>query len=378
MEKAIKKSDFVLNPYMKSNNLLATYQILNTVIPYAILWFLAFKAASASFWLLPPILVLMTLFSVRCFSLMHDCGHYSLFSSKRVNRLVGFGLGVINAIPQYPWSRGHAYHHKHNGNWDLYRGPSALISTAEFAQLSPSKQRIYAFLRHPFAIFPGGFFYLAIKPRLALVLGIFGFIGHLFTCLRQDPKIGLKEIISTHKSRNWYTAGEFWDLLFNNICVIALWIGMGHLLGFGLFLSVYSITLTCSAAMFICVFFVQHNFEGSYAHKTEGWDYLLGAVEGSSYLELPIILKWFSADIGYHNIHHLSERIPNYNLEACHYQNIFYLSNVKKLQIRDIPACFKFILWDSSSDSLQSIASFRQSIGSVKLPVEERELVRRN
>ncbi|MBL1178317.1 fatty acid desaturase [Pantanalinema sp. GBBB05] len=360
MESTIKKSDFVLAPYMKSNNLWATYQIFNTLVPYIFLWFLAFKAAAISYWLLPPIIILLTLFSGRCFSLMHDCGHYSLFSSKRVNRVIGFMLGVINAIPQYPWSRGHAYHHKTNGDWERYRGPAALISTAEFAKLSPSAQWWYEFLRHPLMLFPGGFFYLAIKPRLALLAGTYDFIRHGLTCLKQDPGIGLAKIISSHKSRNWYTAGEFWDLLFNNICVISSWILFGYLLGFGFFFSVYSITLTCSAALFICVFFVQHNFDGSYAHKTEGWDYLLGAIQGSSYLKLPAIFNWFTADIGYHNIHHLSERIPNYNLAACHQRNMHLLADAKILRITDIPDCFKFILWDADSDQLMSIAAFRQ------------------
>lgn len=361
METTVKKSNFVLAPYMKSNDLRATYQILNTVVPYILLWILAVKATSVSWGLLLPIMVLITLFSVRCFSLMHDCGHYSLFSSKKVNRVVGFMLGVINAIPQYPWSRGHAYHHKTNGDWDRYRGPSALRSTEEFAQLSPSAQRQYELLRHPLMIFPGGFFYLAIKPRLALIAGTYGFIGHLLACLQQDPGMGFARIISSYQSRNWYTAAEFWDLLFNNICVVGGWIVLGYLLGFGFFLSVYSITLTCSAAIFICVFFVQHNFDSSYAHKTAGWDYLLGAIEGSSYLELPTVFKWFSADIGYHNIHHLSERIPNYNLEACHNQNSHLLAHARTLRMADIPDCFKFILWDSASNRLVSIASFRQA-----------------
>jgi acyl-lipid omega-6 desaturase (Delta-12 desaturase) len=357
----VKKSDFVLAPYMKSNDLRATYQILNTVVPYILLWILAVKAAKISFYLLPPIMVLITLFSLRCFSLMHDCGHYSLFRSKRVNRVIGFILGVINAIPQYPWSRGHAYHHKTNGDWEKYRGPAALISTEEFSKLSPVAQKRYELLRHPLMLFPGGFFYLAIKPRLALIAGLYGFIGHLLNCIQEDPSMDIKKIIYSYKSKNWYTTGEFFDLLFNNICVVSSWIYLGYLLGFGFFLSIYSITLTFAAAIFICVFFVQHNFEGSYAHKTEGWDYTLGALKGSSYLELPTVLKWFSADIGYHNIHHLSERIPNYNLEACHNQNIHLLTDSKKLKMADIPDCFQFILWDASANCPVSIASFHQS-----------------
>ncbi|MBD2390071.1 fatty acid desaturase [Aphanizomenon flos-aquae FACHB-1416] len=367
----IKKSDFVLAPYMKSNDLRAAYQVLNTVVPYILLWFLAARAAEFSLFLLPPIMVLIVLFSLRCFSLMHDCGHYSLFRSKRVNRVVGFILGVINAIPQYPWSRGHAYHHKTNGDWEKYRGPSALISTEQFAKLSPSGQNRYELLRHPLMLFPGGFFYLAIKPRLVLIAGLYGFIGHLLTCIQENPSMDIKEIIYSYKSRNWYTAGEFVDILFNNICVVGIWIYLGYLLGFGFFFGVYSITLTFSAAIFICIFFVQHNFDGSYAHKTEGWDYTLGALEGSSYLELPTVLKWFGANIGYHNIHHLSERIPNYNLEACHNENGHLLTHVKKLKIADIPDCFQFILWDASTDSLVSIASFRQStVGGVNFSLE--------
>ena len=231
MKNAIEKSDFVLTPYMKSNDFRATYQILNTVVPYIFLWFLAVKAAAISLWLLPPIVMLMTLFSVRCFSLMHDCGHYSLFSSKKVNRIVGFILGVINAIPQYPWSRGHAYHHKTNGDWERYRGPTGLASTEEFAQLSPLNQRLYELRMHPLMSIPGGFFYLAIKPRLSLILGIHGFIGHLFTCLKENHDPKLSEIFSSYKSRNWYTTAEFWDLLFNNIFVVSGWIILSYYLG---------------------------------------------------------------------------------------------------------------------------------------------------
>lgn len=370
MQTTIEKSDFVLTPYMKSNDLRATYQILNTVVPYVLLWILAVKVASISLWLLPPVILLIILFSIRCFSLMHDCGHYSLFRSKRVNRVVGFVLGVINAMPQYSWSRDHAYHHKTNGNWEQYRGVADFLSTEEFSKLNSFDQKLYELLRHPLMAFPGGFLYLAIKPRLALIVGAYDFMSHLLACLQTNPGMGLSEIISSHKSKQWHTAAEFWDLLFNNICVIGGWIFLGYLLGFGFFFSVYSITLTFSAAIFIWVFFVQHIFEGAYAHKTEGWDHLLGAVEGSSYLELPTILQWFSADIGYHNIHHLSERIPNYNLEACHHENSHLLSKAKTLRISSMLECSKFILWDAAANQLVSISSFRQTTQSTALEIE--------
>ncbi|MDB9394292.1 fatty acid desaturase [Microcystis aeruginosa] len=356
----IKKTDFVLTPYIKSSNLRATYQILNTVVPYVLLWILAVKAASISLWLLPPIIALLILFSLRCFSLMHDCGHSSLFRSKRVNRIVGFLLGVINAIPQYGWSRDHAYHHKTNGDWERYRGVADFLSTEEFFKLDPFNQRLYEVLRHPLMGIPGGFFYLVIKPRLVLIMGVYDFIHHLFIDLKQGSELNLAQRISAHQSKHWQSATEFWDLLLNNICVIGSWIFLSHLWGFGLFWSIYSITISCSATIFIWVFFVQHIFEGAYAHKTEDWNYFLGAVKGSSYLELPATLRWVTADIGYHTIHHLSERIPNYHLAACHRQNSHLLSDVKTLRIGDLLDCSQFLLWDAASNRLVSIASFRQ------------------
>lgn len=361
METVIEKSDFVLTPYMKSNDWRATYQILNTVVPYCLLWFLTVKAAAISVWLLPPLIVLMTLFSLSCFSLMHDCGHYSLFRSKKINRIVGFLLGIINAIPQYAWSRDHAYHHKTNGDWERYRGVADFLSTAEFAKLTPSEQKTYEILRHPLMALPGGFFYLALQPRLSLIAGIYGFITHAATCLSTNPRIDLSEILSTHQSKHWKSSTEFWDLLLNNVCVISSWIILSSLLGASFFFSIYSSVLTLSAMIFIWIFFMQHIFEGSYAHCTAGWNYITGAIEGSSYLQLHPILKWFTASIGYHNIHHLSERIPNYHLEACHNQNIHLLSKVKTLTIGKMFTCAKFILWNPDSNSLVSIASFRQS-----------------
>ena len=127
---------------------------------------------------------------------------------------------------------------------------------------------------------------------------------------------------------------------------------MSRWMGAGTFWSLYSIIMTFSAAIFICVFFVQHNFEGSYANGTSDWNLTKGAIDGSSNLDIPRWLDWFLADISFHSIHHLCERIPNYNLRACHNRNKHLLSNSKFLKIKDIPSCFKYIIWDSDSNSL--------------------------
>ena len=351
----IRKRDFSLRPYLQRSNKRAFLQIASTLLPIAGLWLLLPKAFAISPLLVAPILVLLILFSSRCFSLMHDCGHQSLFRDNILNHIVGFILGVINAIPQHPWSRGHAYHHRHNGNWDLYRGPSALITSAEYASYSPWRKRFYQFLRHPLMLFPGGFFYLIIKPRAALILGSLDFAIDSLRHISNNGFCKWQLLISNHRSRHWYTASEFWHILGNNICVVSTWVLMGSWLGLGLFWVSYSIVMTTSAAIMICFFFVQHNFEGSYAHTTNDWDSFKGDIEGSSFLKMNRIFNWFSADIGYHNVHHLCEGIPNYNLRACHEANAELLKNIKVLNLVDIPSCFNLILWDRDKQQLATI-----------------------
>jgi len=354
----ISKSDFTLKPYVKRDNFRAIFQIVNTLGPYLLLWVAAVQLAKASIWFLPPVILLIVLFSLRCFSLMHDCGHNSLFSSRKANRIAGFVLGIVNAMPQHWWAKDHAYHHRTNGNWEEYRAIGDFLSVEEYSALSDFDKSFYRATRHPLMIFPGGFFYLAFKPRLILLLGGYDLVRYCIAQWRANPSARLSDLIASHPSKHWGAADEFYDILLSNVCVVSLWVVLCHFFGAGFFLGVYSIVLMLSAAAFICIFFVQHNFEGAYAHKTEGWSYLLGAVEGSSYLEMPAVLRWFTADISYHSIHHLSEGIPNYNLKACHQENAHLLTQAKVLQLKDIRHCANFILWDSAADRLVSIENY--------------------
>ncbi len=367
-KKEIRRSDFVIAPYLGRSDARATWQIISTIIPVGFLWFLIdwVNRTSSSALIksleLGPIIFFLILLSSRTFSLMHDCGHNSLFKTSSLNKSVGFLLGVLNAIPQHPWSRGHAFHHKHNGNWDKYRGPSALLTLEDYESLPSLNKKIYAISRHPLMLFPGGFFYLIIKPRLTLAAGIIEFIYLFIKNMIENEESktveksrGIVERIKSHKSNYWYTSGEFLDLTANNFLVILSWLLMSKWLGTGVFWSSYSIVMTISAAIFICVFFVQHNFNNSYAHGSNNWNYVKAAVEGSSNLDIPRWLNWFFADISFHSIHHLCERIPNYKLRECHYKNIDLLNEVKVLGLGDIPNCFDYILWDSKSESLTTI-----------------------
>jgi omega-6 fatty acid desaturase (delta-12 desaturase) len=343
--------------------------VVSTLTPVAILWglvaWIGHSDGSRPLVLasLLPVLALLVLFSARTFSLMHDCGHNALFRSRWLNRLLGFVFGVINAIPQHPWSRGHAYHHRHNGNWERYQGPSALVTLERYRAWLPRQRWIYGVLRHPLMLVPGGFFYLVIKPRLALLVGSGAFAMDLVRRLRVSlathgwRALGeLPTLVRLHRSKHWYTTGELADLVANNLLVIGSWLLMARWLGAGLFWSSYALVMACSAAIFICIFFVQHNFAESYAHGSSDWNPLRGAVEGSSNLELPSLLHWFSADIGFHSIHHLCERIPNYHLRACHERNAHLLGASRLLRLVDIPACFAYILWDEANQRLTTIA----------------------
>ena len=357
-----KRIDFKLAPFMASDDRIASWQILNTVIPI-IAVAVAISAVTtslslSSIVLSPILLVLMVLLLSRSFSLMHDCGHQSLFRSKRSNRIAAFGLSLIHGMPQHPWSRGHAFHHQHNGNWDRYRGPSALITREEYESRSPFSQWLYRTLRHPLLLFPGGFFYLIIKPRLALLLSFFEFVSYfirsIFKMVSSGCWISPKRICLNYKSNYFYTSGECIDMFFNTLVVGLLWWWIGSNIGYLHFWTLYVLIMSSSAAVMIAVFFIQHNFPDSYTSGQENWSYFRGALSGSSFLQMPEILNWFTADIAYHHIHHLSERIPNYRLRQCHEANIHLVNDVHRLYLYQVGDCFSLILWDRKQLELVS------------------------
>ena len=137
----VKRSDFLIKPFLKRNNFKAFYQIISTIIPIISIWLIVYLVINQPFslltkgFLLVPIIFLLTLFSSRTFSLMHDCGHNSLFTKRKLNRFFGFLLGLVNGIPQKSWSIDHAFHHRNNGNWEIYKGPIDILSVEEYTSL---------------------------------------------------------------------------------------------------------------------------------------------------------------------------------------------------------------------------------------------------
>ena len=170
----VNRRSFLIKPFLKRNNFRAFYQIISTIIPIVFIWLIVFQIINHPFsvqikgLLLTPIICLLTLFSSRTFSLMHDCGHNSLFTKRKFNRIFGFLLGLVNGIPQKSWSIDHAFHHRNNGNWEIYKGPIDVLSLEDYNLLTKREQIFYKISRSWIMLFPGGFFYLVLKPRLGL------------------------------------------------------------------------------------------------------------------------------------------------------------------------------------------------------------------
>ena len=189
----VNRSDFIIKPYLKRNNIRAFYQIISTIFPIISIWLIVYQIINHSFsllikgFLLIPIICLLTLFSARTFSLMHDCGHNSLFTKRKLNRFFGFLLGLVNGIPQKSWSIDHAFHHRNNGNWEIYKGPIDVLSLEDYESLTKREQIFYKVSRNWIMLFPGGFFYLVLKPRLGLVIIIFNFTKDIFCLLYTSP-----------------------------------------------------------------------------------------------------------------------------------------------------------------------------------------------
>ena len=316
----------LINRYATPDNLKGLWQIANTLIPYAGLWYVV--AISTSYWLTAAMTLLMVLFLTRVFVLMHDCGHGSMFRTGRLNRFFGFVLGVLAGMPQYVWSQHHAFHHATNGNWAKYRGPFIVDTVDDYAAMSEGQRRRYRLLRRIPMLPLHAFIYVLVMPRLNWLRG------------------------------RWANADERFHMTWNNVVLLALWVLMSLAIGPALFFAVYLTSVTLATAVGILVFTVQHNFEGSYASGDEGWDYHEAAIRGTSYLVLPAWLNWFTADIAYHHVHHLSATIPNYRLAECHREHAHLFTDVPRIRLSGIPHALEYILWDTRARRLVSVAEF--------------------
>jgi omega-6 fatty acid desaturase (delta-12 desaturase) len=352
----------IIRRHTQADNVKAVMQVLTTLASLALLWWAALLSVHVSYWLTVAAVLLISLFTVRAFALMHECGHGSLFRTQWLNRAFGFLLGVVSGMPQYVWSQHHNFHHANNGNWEKYRGLYTTLSVDEYAAMTDSQQRMYrrkcSIATAPFA----GLIYVIFNPRFTWLKGSIGLVSHIVKGKVAQPNLSLKAHAASFETRYWKSHKEYWHMFWNNAVLLGIWVLMCWAFGTVLFFTIYLISASLAGGAGIVLFTVQHNFEHSYASDGRYWDYDTGAIEGSSFLILPRWLNWFTANIAYHHIHHLSAGIPNYCLIGCHneYRDLF--SDVTRVKLSHIHKALKYILWDTRAQRIISVAEYRQQM----------------
>jgi acyl-lipid omega-6 desaturase (Delta-12 desaturase) len=306
--------------YQKSALWPALWQMMNTLVPYAALWYLMYLSLGVSYWLTAALALLAAGFSVRVFVIFHDCGHGSFFKSRKANDILGLITGVLSFTPYYHWRWEHALHHASAGDLDR-RGTGDVwtLTVQEYLEASRWKRFAYRLARNPFILF-------VLAPAF------------LFLIKQRFPSL---------KARGRERRSVYWT----NVAVLAMAAGLSCLFGVRIYLLLQLGILMIAGTAGVWLFYVQHQFEGVYWERRDEWDYCTAALKGSSFYQLPKVLQWFSGNIGFHHIHHLSPRIPNYYLEKCHRAEPLFRT-VKPITLLSSFKSLTFRLWDEQRREL--------------------------
>mgnify|MGYP003640530668 CR=1 FL=1 len=353
--------------YAVRYNLKAIIQTMTTILPYFVLFYLAIESLKISYWLAAGITLTLTLFIIRVFVMLHDCGHNCLYVNPRENKIAGFIFGVLCGVPQFVWSKHHDYHHSTNGNWEKYRGPLAVLSVDQYGELTEKGKKSYANQRKLRLAPMAGFLYFIFNPRFTWMKGSIQFAIFFVQQKLENLSKPASEINAEFKTNYWNTWQEYRHMTGNNLILLTAWVLAASHFGVIEFFSIYIVALSLAGAIGIVLFTVQHNFEESYAASSEDWDYFVAALDGTSFLKLPKFLNWFTADIAYHHVHHLSARIPNYNLVKCHEQYKHLFDRVRRISLSEIPNAFKFIIWDNHNSKIISVEQYDAIYGEVEM-----------
>jgi len=296
------------------------WQLANTLIPYLGLWALMLWSLQGSYWITLALAVPAAGFLVRVFIIFHDCGHGSFFRSRRANATVEFITGLLTFTPFRQWSHDHAVHHAAAGDLDR-RGTGDVwtLTVKEYLEGPLWKRIAYRLSRNPLVLLGLGPLYIFI-------------IQYRFP----SPGAGKRERRGVHLT---------------NLALLGLLVAVSLTIGIRAYLLVMAPVWILASMAGIWLFYVQHQFENTIWRRGAGWDFVEAGLRGSSYYRLPKLLQWFTGNIGFHHIHHLSPLIPNYRLERCHRENAVF-RDVQPLTLASSMKSLKLHLWDEEGGKL--------------------------
>lgn len=301
-------------PYEKADTKKSIMQLVNTFIPFFLLWYVAYESLEVSYLLSLVFIIAASGFLVRIFIIFHDACHNSFFKNKHANNVIGNITGVLTLFPFRQWRHSHNVHHATSGNLNKRGVGDIWVMTVEEYKQATFKQRAaYRMYRNPFVMFGLGPIYLL-----------------LITNRMNRKGARMKERINTYLI---------------NLSALGIYGIMSFLIGWKEFFMIQGPLVFIAAALGIWLFYIQHHFEDTYFEKEEEWDFVQAAVDGSSFYKLPKWMQWFTGNIGFHHVHHLSPKVPNYHLEEVHEKN-HVLSNVPVVTIRSSFVALKYRLWD--------------------------------
>jgi acyl-lipid omega-6 desaturase (Delta-12 desaturase) len=313
----------MLAPYECPDTARATRELVLNLVLLGAAFTAANLALGISIWLALAISVIMAGLLVRTFIVMHDCAHGSFFPDRRANEIVGFITGVITLTPFARWRRDHAMHHASAG--DLERRGHGDVPTLTLAEYRARG------------------FWGRLRYRVFRMAPVLLLLGTLHMMVMQRLPTGDKR-----------TTGSVW---WTNLGILVLAFALAAIVGWKALALTFLPAYLLAAATGTWLFYVQHQFEDTYWEQHAEWDYVDAALRGSSYLRLPKLLQWFTGNIGFHHVHHLGPRIPNYNLQRCHEENSLF-HEVSVVTLKGALASARLALWD---EDRQRLISFREA-----------------
>lgn len=317
----------IIAPYQKSDCRRAWGQILNSFLPYLALWVAMVWSLGVSYWITLGLAALSVPFLTRIFIIFHDCGHGSFFRSRRANDVLGFLSGLLTFTPYHYWRHDHARHHATAGNLNR-RGLGGDVWTMTLVEY----QNASRWTRIRFRVFRNPIFLFVIAPTFLFL------VMHRFA----RPSAGWR----------WH-----WSVFWSNMALLGLMAGVSLLIGVRGYILIQLPIVVMMSSIGVWLFYVQHQFDGAYWEDGEDWDYFDAALQGSSYYKLPLVLQWLSGNIGFHHVHHLGPRIPNYLLPQCHNENTIF-RRVKPLRLGESLKCMRLRVWDADAKRMVGLGSF--------------------